>query len=92
LSLSLSRRTEISELEEKDSEYEAKLHVIMEELLLEESRQRDLEDEVNDLERVEWTSVLHGEQQREVDLNLTIADLKAKVSDSTTGGSSSVVL
>lgn len=71
--------TQIVEKEEKEQDYEERLHVIMEELLLQETKQRDFDVELGDLERVEWANVLHGEQQREVDLNLKIASLKAKI-------------
>ena len=51
----------------------------MEELLLQENRHRDLEPQLDDLEKVEWDNVLDGEKKCEVDLTLKIASLKAMV-------------
>ncbi|KAL8624055.1 hypothetical protein ACOMHN_019478 [Nucella lapillus] len=73
--------TEITALEEKEKEYEEKLHVTMEDLLLHENRQKDLELQLNDLEKVEWNNVLDGEKKCDNDLTLQIAATKASILD-----------
>ena len=70
---------EITELEEKEKDYEERLQVIMEELLLQENRQRDLQPQLSDLEQVEWDSAVDGEKKRELDVTLQLASCKAQV-------------
>ncbi|XP_076471741.1 uncharacterized protein LOC143301383 [Babylonia areolata] len=71
--------TEISNLEEKEMEYEENLHVIMEELLLQENRQRELEPQLSELEKVEWETALEEEKKREINLTLEVASCKAAI-------------
>ncbi|XP_076450825.1 uncharacterized protein LOC143286863 [Babylonia areolata] len=72
---------EITDLEGKEKEYEEKLHVIMEELLLYENREHDLDGQLTDLEKVEWENVLDDEKKCEVDLTHKIASVKAAVAE-----------
>ena len=53
----------------------------MEELLLQENRQRDLEPQISELEKVEWENVLSGEKKCEEDLKQKIASCKAMVAE-----------
>ena len=78
-SLPFILHAEITALEEKEKEYEEKLHIIMEELLLQENRQRDLEPQLSELEKVEWDNVLDGEKKCELDLTLKVASYKAMI-------------
>lgn len=73
--------TEISALEEQEKEYEEKLQMIMEELLLQENRHHDLELEVTDLEGVEWENVLDGEKKCEHDLTRQVEVCKANIAE-----------
>ncbi|KAL8614236.1 hypothetical protein ACOMHN_026453 [Nucella lapillus] len=71
--------TEISNLEETEMEYEENLHVIMEELLLQENRQCELEPQLNELDQVDWDSAAEEEQRCEIDLTLQVASCKAAI-------------
>ncbi|BFZ05327.1 hypothetical protein BsWGS_08366 [Bradybaena similaris] len=70
---------EITSLEEKEARNKEQLQAVLEEISSFEAHEAIFKEELDNLDKTEWISVIEKEHELDADLNLQITSLKAKL-------------